>query len=261
MMNMVSEIADLRGVLKDFRIAGRSIGFVPTMGALHEGHISLVEKAGQDNDIVVVSVFVNPTQFNDPADLNSYPRPIDCDRQMLQQAGVDVVFVPTTEDIYRDGKRFSVTESPVSSCLEGRHRPGHFEGVMTVVLKLLCLIRPDRAYFGEKDWQQFVVVRDMTEAFFLETEIVPCLVVREPDGLAMSSRNINLTAQERIQATEFPAILSGPAALEEKRRALSDAGFEVDYVEEWDGRILGAVVLGSVRLIDNFDVSETEVSS
>lgn len=260
MMKLISKSADLRGVLKSFRATGRSIGCVPTMGALHDGHISLVETADRENDIVVVSIFVNPTQFNDHADLNRYPRTIDRDRQLLEQAGVDVVFVPTAEDIYKDNQRFSMTESPVSTRLEGMHRPGHFEGVMTVVMKLLCLIQPDRAYFGEKDWQQFVMVRDMAEAFFLETEIVPCPVVREPDGLAMSSRNMNLTTEERSRAPVFPAILSGPGGLEGKRRALDDAGFNVDYVERWNGRILGAVGLGKVRLIDNFDIPETEAS-
>lgn len=260
MTKVLSNSADLRIVLSDLRGAGRTIGFVPTMGALHDGHLSLVEQARRDNEAVVVSIFVNPTQFNDPGDLSRYPRTLDADRGILEQAGVDVVFVPTVDDVYGDQERFSITENQVSAQLEGRHRPGHFEGVMTVVMKLLCLVRPDRAYFGEKDWQQFVVVRDMAAAFFLETDVVPCPVVRESDGLAMSSRNRNLTTDERARASLFPAVLSGPGSLEEKRRALERAGFDVDYVEEWDGRILGAVALGSVRLIDNSDVAETETS-
>lgn len=259
MMQTLSTITGIREKVRDLQSQGQSIGFVATMGALHQGHVSLVDEARRKNDIVVVSVFVNPTQFNDPTDLDRYPRTVDDDRRMLAQAGVDVLFVPSAEEIYHDDGRFSIIESLVSKRLEGTYRPGHFQGVMTVVMKLLGLIQPDRAYFGEKDWQQYVVIRDMAEAFFLGIEIVACPVVREKDGLAMSSRNANLSPEERAKAGEFSSILRGPTSLLEKRQALGEAGFDVEYVEKWDGRILGAVVLGSVRLIDNFDISETEV--
>lgn len=261
MMEVVSTTTGVKDRVRSVKAEGRSIGFVPTMGALHQGHISLVERARKESDLVIVSVFVNPTQFNDPADLDRYPRTLEYDRRMLEQAGVDVLFIPSADEIYHDDGRFSITESLVSKHLEGTHRPGHFEGVMTVVMKLLGLVQPDRAYFGEKDWQQYVVIRDMASAFFLGTQIIACPVVRETDGLAMSSRNNNLTPEERAQAPIFSSILAGKGDSAEKRRALEDAGFEVEYIEEWDGRVLGAVVLGSVRLIDNVDITETEVSS
>ncbi|MEN8164370.1 MAG: pantoate--beta-alanine ligase [Acidobacteriota bacterium] len=258
MMEIITAITEIGDRVREIRAQGRTIGFVPTMGALHPGHLSLVEKARADNDIVIVSIFVNPTQFNDKGDLEHYPRTFESDRRLLQEARTDILFFPEADGLYRDEFRFKVTESPLSEELEGAHRSGHFDGVLTVVMKLLSLIRPDRAYFGEKDWQQFILVRDMAAAFFLETEIVPCPVIREPDGLAMSSRNTRLSAEERRRAAYFSEVLRGRGTTDEKKRALKDAGFEVDYLEERDGRTLGAVVLGRVRLIDNVKLSETE---
>ena len=161
---------------------------------------------------------------------------------------------PRRKAVYHDDYRFRVTESVISHELEGAHRAGHFDGVLTVVLKLLAIVRPNRAYFGEKDWQQYVMVRDMAAAFFLDTEIVSCPVVREPDGLAMSSRNVLLSEDERRLAPEFHRLLSSGKALQATREALERAGFGVDYVERWEERVLGAVRLGKVRLIDNVRV-------
>jgi pantoate--beta-alanine ligase len=229
----------------------RSLGFVPTMGALHAGHQSLIEKARRENDRVAVSLFVNPTQYDDPTDLEAYPRTFEADLKMMQDTGVDILLFPEYGDLYPDDYRFRVTESPVSEELEGACRDGHFDGVLTVVLKLLGIVRPTRAYFGEKDWQQYVLIRDMAAAFFLQTEIVPCSVIREKDGLAMSSRNVHLTVEERRLAPGFHCILSGGESPGILRRRLGERGFDVDYVERRDGRMLGAVRVGKVRLIDN----------
>ena len=170
----------------------QSVGFVPTMGALHAGHRSLLERARAENDAVVLSIFVNPAQFNDPGDLERYPRTLEED---LALAGtlVDHVLVPDPRDMYPDGYQYRVSEHGLSATLEGAHRPGHFDGVLTVVLKLLNLVRPDRAYFGEKDRQQLELVQGMVRAFHLGVAIVPCPTVRDPDGLAQSSRNRRLS--------------------------------------------------------------------
>ena len=233
--------------------AGLSLGFVPTMGALHQGHLSLVERASAENDRVVISIYVNPTQYDDPDDLANYPRPLEEDLQKATEAGAHIAFLPEYGDIYTDGYRFRVTEQQFSRELEGAHREGHFDGVLTVVMKLFGIVRPDRAYFGEKDWQQLQLVRDMADAFFLGVEVVPCPSVREADGLAMSSRNARLTPEERALAPGFHRVLSSGLPLADMKRALHDAGFTVDYVERRDGRVLGAVRLGKVRLIDNVE--------
>ncbi|MBP6863885.1 MAG: pantoate--beta-alanine ligase [Candidatus Didemnitutus sp.] len=229
--------------------AGRTVGFVPTMGALHAGHRALLERAHAENDRVVLSVFVNPTQFNDPADLAKYPRTLAEDVALADGLATDV-FAPPPEEMYPDGYRYRVTELEASRELEGAHRPGHFDGVLTVVLKLLNLVQPTRAYFGEKDWQQLALVRGMVDALFLPCAIVACPTVREADGLAMSSRNRRLAPADRARAAAFPRLLRA-ATPEVAAQALRDAGFEVDYVAERDGVRLGAVHLGGVRLIDN----------
>jgi pantoate--beta-alanine ligase len=229
---------------------GLTVGFVPTMGALHSGHRSLLERARAENDRVVLSIFVNPTQFEDPGDLKRYPRALEAD---LELAGglVDLVLVPEPGDIYADDYRYRMTEDVLSTQLEGAQRPGHFEGVLTVVLKLLNLVRPHRAYFGEKDLQQLQLVQGMARALFLPTEIVPCPTVRDPDGLALSSRNRRLSPSARAQAAAFPRILRGSPNPAAATAALGEAGFKVDYVEDHDGVRLGAVRIEDVRLIDN----------
>lgn len=235
--------------------AGR-IGFVPTMGALHAGHIALIEEAVKSSDAVVVSLFVNPTQFNDLNDCAKYPQPIDADLEACRAAGVKAVFLPTYADMYPDNYRYVVTEREQSLPMEGAHRPGHFDGVLTVVLKLLLLVRADVAVFGEKDWQQMSLVRDMAAAFFLDTEIRSLPTIREADGLAMSSRNVRLGPAARRLAAEFARALRECSTSEEAVRRLENSGFVVEYIEETDGRRLGAVVLDGVRLIDNIALSE-----
>jgi len=254
MTEILREVAEARARCTAIRGDGLSLGFVPTMGALHAGHVSLIERARHDNDRVAVSIFVNPTQYDDPADLERYPRPFTADLAACEAAGVDLVLAPSYEGLYSDGYRYRVTESPCSGELEGAHRAGHFDGVLTVVLKLLNIVRADRAYFGEKDWQQLRLVSDMAAAFFLNTKIVACPTVREADGLAMSSRNALLTPEERVLAPTFHRVLAGGGAVEGMRRRLEAAGFGVDYVERRGNRVLAAVRLGKVRLIDNVAV-------
>lgn len=251
MMEIISRVDAGRDRCRTIRDSGASLGFVPTMGALHPGHLSLMERARRDNDRVAVSIFVNPTQYDDPDDLVRYPRPFEADVAACERAGVDLVVAPDTDEIYPDGYRFKVTESTVSRELEGAHRDGHFDGVLTVVLKLLNIVRPQRAYFGEKDWQQLELVRDMAGALFVDTEIVACPTVREADGLAMSSRNALLTGEDRRLAPLFHEVLSAGGATAEMVDSLAAAGFQVDYVERRGDRVVGAVRLGKVRLIDN----------
>lgn len=230
--------------------AGRTVGLVPTMGALHAGHRALLERARAENDRVVLSVFVNPTQFNDPADLARYPRTLEADLA-LAEGLVDDVLAPPAAELYPDDYRYRVAENTLSRRWEGAHRPGHFDGVLTVVLKLLNLVQPDRAYFGEKDWQQLQLVRGMAQAFFLPVEIVACPTVRAADGLALSSRNARLSPAGRAQAPRFQEILRESPVAAAAVPALNAAGFEVDYVADHEGVRLGAVRLEGVRLIDN----------
>jgi pantoate--beta-alanine ligase len=231
-----------------------TLGFIPTMGSLHEGHVSLVRRSREENDRTLVSIFINPTQFDDPADLMQYPRTLENDLSRLRTEGVDFVFVPREADLYPDEYQYRVRENVLSTRLEGAHRPGHFDGVLTVVLKLLNIASADRAYFGEKDWQQLKLVEGMARAFFLPTAIVACPTVREADGLALSSRNSRLPPTDRKRASQLYRTLSAAPTSEVVSRELHASGFDVDYVEDWEGRRLAAVRLGSVRLIDNVPI-------
>lgn len=233
-----------------------TLGFVPTMGALHEGHASLVKRSAGENTRTLVSIFVNPTQFNDPKDLEKYPRTLEKDLGILEAAGADYLIYPAFEDMYRDGYRYQLSEKDFSKLLCGAHRPGHFDGVLTVVMKLLNLAQARRAYFGEKDFQQLELIRGMADAFFLPVEIVGCPTLRERDGLAMSSRNLNLTPSERELAPTLARELKRSASPNEIRERLGAEGFKVDYVEEHRGRRFAAAFLGSVRLIDNIPLTE-----
>lgn len=236
-------------------IAGRSIGFVPTMGALHRGHASLVERCRRENEIVVASIFVNPTQFNDPKDLDRYPRALQKDLALLESLGTDDVFAPDVSELYPHGYRFRVEETGITGLMEGAHRPGFLAGVMTVVLKLLNLVRPDRAYFGEKDYQQLKILADMVKDFFIPTEIIACPTVREQSGLAESSRNALLSASGRRKAAGVFRALTAAASAHEAKTTLQSQGFTVDYVDEHWGRRFAAVFLEGVRLIDNIPLS------
>ena len=227
------------------------VGFVPTMGALHQGHLSLVETSLKHNDFTVVSIFINPQQFDEPDDFEAYPADYQNDLERLEKAGVDAVLLPDARQIYADNYRFKVSEDEFSRQLCGTHRPGHFDGVLTVVMRLLNLVRPDNAYFGEKDYQQLQLIRDMTLAFFMPVNIVACETVREADGLAMSSRNQRLDKQQREKAAVLYATLNQSRSAGQARDALTKQGFEVDYVADIADRRLAAARLGDTRLIDN----------
>jgi pantoate--beta-alanine ligase len=232
-------------------LSGESIGFVPTMGALHEGHLSLVRRSIVENRHTVVSLFVNPAQFDSQRDLETYPRHLESDVASLQEEGADTLLLPKKESIYPDHGNYGVSEQRLSKLFCGAHRPGHFEGVLNVVLRLLNIVRPDRAYFGEKDWQQLELIRGMVEAFFMGVEIVACPTVREADGLAMSSRNLLLSAEQRRVAPLLYAELKRQGSPQQSRRRLEEQGFEVDYISSHGSRRLVAASLGTIRLIDN----------
>lgn len=229
----------------------RSVGFVPTMGALHRGHASLVERCRAENEIAVASIFVNPTQFNDARDLERYPRPLESDLEMLGALGVDDVLAPTAADLYPRGYAFRIETGGIAELMEGARRPGFLQGVMTIVLKLLNLVRPRRAYFGEKDYQQMRTIMRMVEDFFIPTEIVPCATVRAPSGLAESSRNRLLSAAGAGKAACLYRALTTAASTAEAGAMIEAEGLTVEYVEEHWGRRFVAAYLEGVRLIDN----------
>jgi pantoate--beta-alanine ligase len=248
-VKVVATIAELREELQPLRTG--SLGLVPTMGAFHEGHLSLLRAARAENDAVVASLFVNPAQFDQAADLAAYPRDEERDARLAAAAGVDVLFTPSADELYPPGFQTWVEVERLGAVLEGAFRPGHFRGVATVCLKLFNLVRPHRAYFGQKDAQQVAVVKQMVRDLDVDLEIRVLPTVRDEDGLALSSRNALLSPEERERALALPQALAtrDPA----RARELLD-GMEVDYVEEADfePRVLAAAVrVGSTRLIDN----------
>lgn len=235
-------------------LQGQTIGLVPTMGALHRGHLSLAERCRRENEIAVATIFVNPSQFNDPKDFERYPATLDQDLALLEGAGIDEVILPSATEMYPNGYRLRLESCGGSQLMEAAYRPGFLHGVMTVVLKLLNLVRPVRAYFGEKDYQQLLAIREMAGEFFIPTEIVACATVRERSGLAESSRNMLLTPAARERAASLFCALTNAASPAEARASLETAGFAVDYVEEHWGRRFAAAFLDGVRLIDNVPV-------
>jgi pantoate--beta-alanine ligase len=254
----MSKIFQTQAEWRALRPKNTSVGFVPTMGALHDGHIALVKAALAQCETCVASIYVNPTQFNNPEDFAKYPSTFDEDCERLEAAGCAFVFAPTYETLYPDGYRYKVTETETSRLLEGAHRPGHFDGVLTVVLKLLNCIGADAAFLGEKDYQQLLLVREMTEALFHPTVIIACPTIREPDGLAMSSRNRRLTPEQRALAAEWARILADTTlSCDAATERLTELGFSVDYIADHWGRRLGAVNTPAlnngpiIRLIDN----------
>lgn len=236
------------------------------MGALHAGHMSLVRRSLQENNVSCMSIFVNPAQFNQAEDLESYPRTLESDLGLAGDLGVDAVFLPDADAMYPDNYNYSLEEKNISRIMEGEYRPGHFNGVLTVVMKLLLLTGADRAYFGEKDYQQYVLIREMAEAFFLKscigTEILVCPVVREPDGLAMSSRNTRLSLEGRAMAGRFAGIFRTAATAEDAESRLEEIGIDVEYIRDsselsaGENRRFGAVSIDGVRLIDTMALPE-----
>ena len=255
MTKVIQSTAELIQFRENFSFSGlrSKIGFVPTMGALHEGHASLLKKAREENQLTILSVFVNPTQFNNPNDLTDYPKTFEHDLSIATKEKVDILFFPKYEDIYADNYRFKLTENEFSEKLCGAHRPGHFDGVLTVVLKLLVLTKADKAYFGEKDYQQLKLIQDMAKALFVETQIIGCPTFREHSGLAMSSRNLRLSPEALEKASLIYKTIKNSSANEAFEK-LKSAGFDVDYVEEYFGRRFAAASLEGVRLIDNVEI-------
>lgn len=283
-MKIIRKVADLKELTSAARAAGKTVGLVPTMGALHAGHLSLVNRARKDNDIVVVSVFVNPTQFNNQQDLTTYPRTEEADCEKLAQAGVDYAFVPSVEEVYPEADTRQFDLGPVATVMEGAMRPGHFNGVAQIVSRLFEWANPTRAYFGEKDFQQIAVIRRMAEICgFNDLEIISCPIVREPDGLALSSRNVRLNEQARKIAPNIHRVLKESVAfarshsVKETREMVLNGvngvdGLEVEYysivnpvtmqeTDRWSegdtepARGCITVYCGGVRLIDNIAYS------
>ena len=276
-MEVFNFIVDIQRFVEEKHKLGLKVGFVPTMGALHKGHLSLINRAKNDNDIVVSSVFVNPIQFNNPTDLEKYPRTPELDIEKLKNAGCDAVFMPSVEEMYPEKVEDHYDFGDLERVMEGACRPGHFNGVAIVVRKLFEIVNPDKAYFGEKDFQQLAIIKKMVCNLNMGLEIVPCPIIRENDGLAMSSRNVRLNEEERAIAPKIFATLNdavskkdsmSPAEMREYALAkyAEIKEFDVEYVEitdeinlqsinNWDecehARIFVALQLGPVRLIDN----------
>ncbi len=277
-MLIFDNTAELQKYLQSERIQQRSIGFVPTMGALHLGHLSLIEKARENNDLVVCSIFVNPTQFNNPQDLVKYPRTITQDQKLLAQQGCDVLFLPENKTMYPDPVKTTFSFGNLEQTMEGQHRSGHFNGVALIVSKLFHLIQPDQAYFGQKDLQQYLIIRQFAQDLFFNTTVVCCPIIRENDGLAMSSRNLRLTEAERAIAPKIyealqsarQSLLDGHSVSSTKdhiQNFFSDVKvFDLEYFEIVKTMTLEpidhvdqasqvslciAAFLGEIRLIDN----------
>ena len=281
-MKLIQTIQELRTELDALRKEGKTIGLVPTMGALHAGHASLVKRAVAENDVVVVSDFVNPTQFNDKSDLLKYPRTLDADCKLLEECGASFVFAPSVEEIYPEPDTRQFSYAPLDTVMEGKFRPGHFNGVCQIVSKLFLIVEPTRAYFGEKDFQQLAIIREMVRKYPFNLEIVGCPIVREADGLALSSRNARLSDEQRIQALQISKTLFASVeyaqthTLAETKAFVESAistaeGLRLEYFEIVDGNslqtvcdwkdgsyIVGCITVfcGEVRLIDNIKYKE-----
>jgi pantoate--beta-alanine ligase len=276
-MQIISDIEELRGAIRQLRRAGDTLGLVPTMGYLHEGHLGLISRSRAENAVTVVSIFVNPLQFSASEDLDKYPRDLDRDAALLREAGVDILFAPTVKDMYPRPMRAVVDVPEIGRQLEGEVRPGHFSGVATVVSKLFNIVQPDHAYFGEKDYQQVIVIRQMVEDLAMPVRVCPVPTVRDVDGLALSSRNVYLNAAERQAAVILPRALDeaerlvaagmrDPDELEAKVRAFIAAEplADAEIVAVRDAETLERVAtlaapvvlalfvrIGSTRLLDN----------
>lgn len=281
-MKLIQTISELRDELEAVRKQGKSIGLVPTMGALHEGHASLIKRAVKENDVVVVSDFVNPTQFNDKNDLLKYPRTLEADCTLLEKHGAAFVFAPSVEEIYPEPDTRQFSYAPLDTVMEGKYRPGHFNGVCQIVSKLFLIVEPDRAYFGEKDFQQLAIIREMVRKYPFNIEIVGCPIVREADGLALSSRNARLSAEQRVQALQISKTLFSSLDFAKENnleatkqyvenRIAESEGLRLEYFEIVDGNtlqtvsgwedsnyIVGCITVfcGDVRLIDNIKYKE-----
>ena len=282
-MKVIHTIKDLQAELSVLKAQGKKVGLVPTMGALHAGHASLVKRSVNENEVTVVSVFVNPTQFNDKNDLVKYPRTLDADCKLLEACGATYAFAPSVEEMYPEPDTRQFSYAPLDTVMEGAFRPGHFNGVCQIVSKLFEAVKPHRAYFGEKDFQQLAIIREMVRQMQFDLEIVGCPIVREEDGLALSSRNARLSAEERENALKISQTLfksrtfAATHTVSETQKFVEDAivaapGLRLEYFEVVDGNTLQkvgnwdqtsyavgciTVFCGDVRLIDNIKYKES----
>ena len=283
-MKVIRTISELKQELSTLRNDGKRIGFVPTMGALHQGHASLVKRSVKENNVTAVSVFVNPTQFNDKNDLKNYPRNLQADCELLQSIGTDIVFAPEVEEMYPEPDTRIFSFAPLDTVMEGGCRPGHFNGVAQIVSKLFYAVEPDKAYFGEKDFQQLAIIREMVRQLEIPVKIIGCPIVRENDGLALSSRNMLLSDEERQRALTISRSLFASLeyakshTLAETKAFVEDAinsteGLQLEYYQIVDGNtlqeiaewndsdyVVGCIALfcGKIRLIDNIKYKEVE---
>lgn len=282
-MKVIHTIKDLQAELSVLKAQGKKVGLVPTMGALHAGHVSLVKRSVNENEVTVVSVFVNPTQFNDKNDLVKYPRTLDADCKLLEACGATYAFAPSVEEMYPEPDTRQFSYAPLDTVMEGAFRPGHFNGVCQIVSKLFEAVKPHRAYFGEKDFQQLAIIREMVRQMQFDLEIVGCPIVREEDGLALSSRNARLSAEERENALKISQTLfksrtfAATHTVGETLKFVEDAiaavlGLRLEYFEIVDGNtlqkvdnwnqtsyVVGCITVfcGDVRLIDNIKYKES----
>jgi pantoate--beta-alanine ligase len=282
-MEIFKQIAPLKAFLKSKKLAGKTVGLVPTMGALHEGHLTLIRASQNENDITVATIYVNPTQFNNPKDLLKYPRLLDKDTELLQEVQCDVLFCPADEEMYPEKSILTINFGPLNEVMEGKFRPGHFSGVALIVGKLFNIIEPDRAYFGQKDWQQFAVITRLVKELKYNLQLRSVPTLREPNGLALSSRNLRLTSEQRAKASVFHKalqeaninLLSGKSSSDVKRLVArsfyNDPEVRLEYFELADSENLNVVenvsasvrpimciagYVGEVRLIDNMFLGE-----
>lgn len=251
MTKVIESLTEWQSIRKILSKNNSVIGFVPTMGNLHAGHTSLLQRSTRENAITVLSLFVNPTQFNDDNDFKNYPRTLKQDISIANDCNVDYILIPADDDIYSDHYAYKIINTTVHS-QEAIFRPGHFDGMLTIVMKLLLLIKPTRAYFGKKDYQQLQLVKGLVKTFFLETEIVGCDIVRNEFGLPLSSRNHRMNETQYQSARYFSEIFHSGASCDEIKKALIQRGIGVDYIEDRDGRRFAAIRIGDIRLIDNF---------
>ena len=253
-MRIFRDIYEWKSFRKNLHV-NKTLGVVPTMGALHEGHLSLMRKSIKDNDYSVATIFINPTQFDNNEDLDKYPKTWEEDIRLLEELNADFLLAPEFSQIYPDNYAYKLSENNLSKILCGAARPGHFDGVLTIVMKLLNIVEADMAYFGKKDYQQYQLVKKMAEAFFLNTKIIGCEIIRENDGLAMSSRNRRLTVEGRKLASIYAVLIRQNKSLEEIKNDLISYNIEIDYLEEHFGRRFAAVFVDKIRLIDNFELN------
>ena len=254
-MKIITDIKEWL-VIRNNLSADLAIGFVPTMGCLHDGHASLIKKSVTENDITVLSIFINPTQFNDPKDFQNYPQKTDADIALATEHNVDYIIIPDVESMYQGGNQIQLTtDHPFSAVMEGRYRPGHFNGMLTIVMKLLLLIRSNLVYFGEKDYQQYFLVVELIKKYFIPSEIILCPIVREISGLPLSSRNTKLSPDERNCIETFYTFFytQRPHTLNEIKEKIDELNLSYDYFEIHNGRLFFALRVGSIRIIDNLE--------